>query len=183
MLRWDVGEGLELRLVERRHADELFALVDANRARLREWLPWVDGARTVADTLGFIEGALRQFADGQGPQLAVCYGGRIAGMTGFHPLDAANRAGEIGYWLGAAAEGRGLMTRACRALVEHGFTELGLHRIVIRAATGNARSRAIPERLGFRHEGTLCDAEWLYDHFVDLAVYALLSGDPRTTAR
>ena len=69
------------------------------------------------------------------------------------------------------------MTRACRALVTHAFRELGLHRVEIRAAPGNRRSRAIPERLGFRQEGILRDAEWPYDHYVDLVVYAMLADE------
>lgn len=180
MLRWEVADGPTLTLVERRHASELYALVEANRARLRDWLPWVDGTQSPADTLQFIEGALRQFADGLGSQLALWHEGRIAGMIGFHPLDTANRAGEIGYWIGAAAEGRGLMTRACRTLTDYGFDELGLHRIVIRAATGNHRSLAIPRRLGFRHEGTARQAEWLYDRFVDLEIFAMLAHEWRS---
>jgi ribosomal-protein-serine acetyltransferase len=50
----------------------------------------------------------------------------------------------------------------------------GLHRIEIRCATGNTRSAAIPLRLGFTEEGTLHEAEWLYDHWVDLRVFALV---------
>jgi ribosomal-protein-serine acetyltransferase len=49
--------------------------------------------------------------------------------------------------------------------------------VEVRAAPGNRRSRAIPERLGFRQEGILRDAEWLYDHYVDLVVYAMLADD------
>jgi ribosomal-protein-serine acetyltransferase len=65
------------------------------------------------------------------------------------------------------------------ALLRHGFRTLKLNRIEIRAGVRNRRSRAIPERLGFRHEGTLRQAEWLADRFVDHAVYGLLVGEWR----
>ena len=81
----------------------------------------------------------------------------------------------MGYWLDKEAQGTGLMTRSCSALLEHAFAELDLNRVEIRCAVDNARSRAIPERLGFRLEGQLRQAEWLYDRFVDHAVYGLLA--------
>ncbi len=69
------------------------------------------------------------------------------------------------------------MTRACRALVGHAFTELNLNRVEIRCASDNARSCAIPERLSFRREGLLREAEWLYDRFVDHVVYGLIRSE------
>jgi len=66
------------------------------------------------------------------------------------------------------------MTRCCRVLVDHAFSWLGLNRVAIPAAVENSRSRAIPERLGFRQEGIIRDAEWLYDHYVDHVLYAVL---------
>jgi ribosomal-protein-serine acetyltransferase len=99
------------------------------------------------------------------------------GVIGHHGIDRRIRATELGHWLAANAQGRGVMTRSCRALVKHAFEELGLNRVVIRCATENLRSRAIPLRLGFRHEGVLRDAEWLYDHYVDDDVFAMLARD------
>jgi ribosomal-protein-serine acetyltransferase len=83
----------------------------------------------------------------------------------------------MGYWLDAAHQGKGIMTAACREMIKHAFQELDLHRVVIACATENLRSRAIPERLGFKLEGVARQSEWLYDHFVDHAIYALLRPD------
>ncbi len=66
------------------------------------------------------------------------------------------------------------MTNCCRAMVSLGFREFELNRMEIRCATENKRSCAIPERLGFTREGVLRDAEWVYDRFVDLAIYGML---------
>jgi ribosomal-protein-serine acetyltransferase len=83
----------------------------------------------------------------------------------------------LGYWLGEEYQGKGLVTAACRALVEHAFGELGLNRVVISCATENEKSCAIPERLGFRREGIERQAEWLYDHFVDHVTYSALASE------
>ena len=100
-------------------------------------------------------------------------------MIGLHRIDWNNRATSIGYWLGAAHQGRGTMTEAVRALVDHAFGAWGLHRVVIEAATGNARSRAIAERVGFREEGVRRAAERSGDDFLDIVVYAMLATDAR----
>jgi len=62
-------------------------------------------------------------------------------------------------------------------LVDHAFGAWRLHRVEIRAGVENARSRAIPERLGFRREGVLREAERVGDRYVDQVVYAVLAGD------
>jgi ribosomal-protein-serine acetyltransferase len=69
------------------------------------------------------------------------------------------------------------MTRAVRALLDHGFEAWGLNRVEIHCGVDNARSRAIPERLGFREEGELLEAERVGDRWVDLSVYAMLAAD------
>ncbi len=59
----------------------------------------------------------------------------------------------------------------------HALVDARLNRVEIRCAVGNQKSQAIPKRLGFVQEGVLRDAEWLYDHFVDHLVYAMLARD------
>jgi len=165
---------ITLELVEPRHADELFRATDANRDHLRRRLPWVDATRTVEDTKGFIQTTRQQLYENKGFQTAIRFRSDLVGMIGHLAIDWSNRATALGYWLAHDAQGHGIMTMSCRAYVDHAFTQLGLHRVEIRCAPDNRRSRAIPERLGFRAEGTIRSAEWLYDHFVDHVVYGIL---------
>jgi ribosomal-protein-serine acetyltransferase len=101
------------------------------------------------------------------------------GVVGYHGIDWQNRSTTLGYWLGEEYQGKGLMTAVCRALVDHAFEELGLNQVGIACAIENKKSCAIPERLGFRREGVQRQAEWLYDHFVDQALYAALASEWR----
>ena len=179
MLRHDLPGGAHLRLLEEDDADELFALVDRNRAHLEPWMPWVPATRSREDSLAFIRLTRRQVGENDGLQTTIVIDGALAGMVGFHHVDWGNRATTIGYWLAADRQGRGTMTAAVRALVENALGAWGLHRVVIEAAVENTRSRAIPERLGFREEGVRRGAERHGDRYLDLVVYARLASDPR----
>jgi ribosomal-protein-serine acetyltransferase len=172
-----LDEGLELRLLEERHAEAVFAVVDRNRAYLRQWLPWLDVSLSPDDTRNFIKESLGEFANGEGLLAGIWEREQVIGAISYDAIDRANRSLRIGYWLSSDHQGKGVMTKACRAMVDHAFDELGLNRVEIRCATGNARSRAIPQRLGFKQEGIQRQVEWLYDHFVDLVIYAMLAGD------
>jgi ribosomal-protein-serine acetyltransferase len=179
MFSYRIDEDAELRLIEPRHAGQLDALIEQNRAHIKEWSAWLKDDRTIENARAFITRNLMQFAENKGFNVAIWYRGEMAGQIGYNYLDWVNRRAEIGYWLGAQFQGKGLMTKSCRALVRHAFEELKLNRVEMQCAVENRRSRRIPERLGFRQEGTLLQAEWMHDHFNDLVVYALLAGEWR----
>ncbi|MBD3643181.1 GNAT family protein, partial [Alcanivorax sp.] len=65
------------------------------------------------------------------------------------------------------------------SLLKMGFDDFDLNKIEIRCAVDNHRSRAIAERLGFTHEATLSQSEWLYTGYVDQALYSLLATEYR----
>ena len=73
--------------------------------------------------------------------------------------------------------GDGIVTKCCVRLIDHCFDDLGLHKATILVAVENSRSRAVPERLGMVLEGVVKDREWLYDHFVDAAIYGITAPD------
>ncbi len=169
-----IAPDAELRLLEMRHAGELFRAVDQNRPHLRPWLPWVDH-QSESHARDFIRAGLAAFSAGKELHAGLFVKGRLAGVCGLNAILHAHRRVEIGYWLGTKAEGRGLMTLAVSALLDHVFDELKFHKAVIRCAPENLRSRALPRRLGFTHEATLRDNEWLYDHFVDHEVWSMFT--------
>lgn len=179
MFSFRLDEEAELRLLEEHQAAELFLLTDRNRSHLRRWLPWVDATTSVEVTRKFIKNALKQFATGRGFQAGLWYHSRMAGVIGYHKIDWFNRKTSLGYWLGMEFQGKGLMTKACQAMLDYAFHELKLNRVEIRCATENKRSRAIPERLGFVQEGISRQAEWLYDHYVDHVIYGILASEWR----
>lgn len=173
----EIDEQLQLKSLQLSDAEAIFHLTVANRAYLKEWLPWVDFTQTVADSAMFIEQTLKKEAQKNGFETGIFYEGELVGVIGLHSINNANKSTSIGYWLAASAGGKGIMTKATQAVVAYCFETLDLNRIEIKAATGNAKSRAIPQRLGFVHEGTLRQAEWLYDHYVDHELYAMLRDD------
>jgi ribosomal-protein-serine acetyltransferase len=174
---FQIDESTSLRVLREADAAELFALTDSNRSHLRLWLPWVDAVTCQQDTHAYLGTVVAQREAGLGPVFGILRAQILAGVVGFHPLDRFNRIGEIGYWLAERHQGHGVMTRSCRFLVRYGFHTLDLNRIQIPAATQNRRSRAIPERLGFKFEGILRERENLYGTFVDHAMYALLRSE------
>lgn len=171
---FDLGGGGQVRSLEFGDVETIFSLVDAERDRLRRWLPWVDSIRTLDDERQWLTG-IRSTENPPEEVFGIWAGNTFAGGIGMS-FDRLNDQGDIGYWLGAAFEGRGLVTRACRALISHGF-ERGLHRISIHAAPANARSRSVAERLGFTREGVLRQAGKTGHGYVDLVVYGMLADE------
>jgi ribosomal-protein-serine acetyltransferase len=163
MLRTDLGDGVRLRPFTEADEEELHALIEANRDRLRPWMPWADqdleGTRTYLREVN---------SDPRDVQCAITRDGRIVGAIGIvFPVGIPM----IGYWLAADAVGQGIVTRALEAIVAHAFDDLGLGRLELRAAVANTRSRKVAERAGFRLVRTIPDAAVLNGHSVDHVVY------------
>ena len=173
MLRHLINPGLELRQLQLTDAPALFAVVEAHRAALREWLPWVDATNKVADSEEYIRGTLRDFKETRAFTCGIWSMGRLVGVIGHNRIDWANRIGFPAYWIAPDHAGRGTMTQCCRAVIDHAFIELQLRQLVVAVATGNVRAQKIPLRLGFKQVSVLKKAEWLYDHHVDHFVYSL----------
>lgn len=165
---------IQLEPLDDKHAIPFFSIVDRDRAYLKEWLPWVDFMQSAAHFGLFIQGAKRRQENKEEVSYAIVYDRQVAGRIGLHYINHQNKIASIGYWLGEQYQGRGIITASCKKLVTYGFNILGLNRIEIKCGTGNYKSQAIPERLGFKKEGIIRQGELVNDTFIDLCLYSML---------
>ena len=96
----------------------------------------------------------------------------LVGVIGLRPRDG--RAAEIGYWTGVPFWGRGYMSEALRAVIEHSFGELGLRRVYASHFAGNPASGRVMQKAGMRYEARLRQHVVRWGEAHDLLVYGLL---------
>ncbi len=100
-------------------------------------------------------------------------GQQVVGAVGL-TLAMAHSRGELGYWIGYEFWNRGYCTEAARAVVEYGFSVLGLHRIQARHLSRNPASGRVMAKLGMQHEGRLRGHTRKWDVFEDVDVYGVV---------
>lgn len=176
MLRWPIRDEIYLRLPEERDVEELLRLIESNRDRLEEWMHWAHSTHTTEDLLQFVQRARRDFQKPTSMEMLIFERREIIGSCALK-INEQDSYAEIGYWIGRAFAGRGIITECCRALIDYAFDELGLNRVQVRCAAGNTRSAAIAKRLGFKHEGTRRQALRTGLRLDDEDCYGLLKSD------
>ena len=144
------GDGFLLRPWRRSDLDALVAHAnDAEVARgLADRFPF---PYTHEDGERFLAGEVVDFSD---PVLAIEVDGRACGGINAHPGSAERaHSAELGYWLGSALWGRGLMTRAVGVFAPWAMRELRLYRLYAGVFDFNAASARVLEKNGFEEEG------------------------------
>jgi RimJ/RimL family protein N-acetyltransferase len=112
------------------------------------------------DARRFVLMAIGALAEGTGAHLVVApvsTPGALLGCVGVS-VDAADRTGELGYWVAPEARGAGVATRGSRLLARFVFDHVGVGALRLQAAVTNAASNAVARAVGFRHVGVLRSA-------------------------
>lgn len=177
MSKFQVTDEIELRPFSEENAEELFTVVKKNYEHLQPFLQWVTPDFSLETAREFIERTIKSAAENKGQTYGIFYDEKIIGVIGFVNFNKQSRRIEIGYWIDKDFEGRGIIGKACKALINYAFDELEMNRVEIHCSTENTRSRAIPERLGFTFEGVLRQSEWRHTRFYDMAIYGLLKDE------
>lgn len=124
---------------------------------LRPWMPWAKTAPTLEESEIHVRKNHAKFLAREDMPLLLFLKGTntVIGGSGLHRMDWSVPRFEIGYWLRSSFARQGYMTEAVAGITEFAFEVLGAKRVEIRCDANNVRSAAIPQRLGFTHEGTL----------------------------
>jgi RimJ/RimL family protein N-acetyltransferase len=145
------GEDITLREWQPDDLGDLVELLD--EPDVARWTP-ISAPFDVEAGIAYLKRALDGRTTGQRIQLAITTDGkRPLGEVLLFGHDTGLSEAELGYLVGAAHRGRGLATRALALLSGYAQSELALGRLVLRIDPGNAASRAVARRCGFRLTG------------------------------
>lgn len=172
----ELGDGVALALRDLTTVERLHELTEKNLDRLRRWEPWAQAEPDLEGGRDYTRLGMTAWAEGRSLPCVILVDGVVVGTAGASVNDYTQTA-ELGYWIDADYEGRGVVTRAVSALLDQLFGVRGIARAEIRAGAENTRSRAVAERLGFVHEGVLRAGLPVGEVRQDLAVYGLLAED------
>ncbi|MFF8616051.1 GNAT family N-acetyltransferase [Streptomyces sp. NPDC015350] len=148
-------DGAELRPLEIWQAQEFLAHMDRARELVDPWIPFASFATDLESTRALLGRYAQKQAADTGRLYGIWLDGTLVGGVLFRIFDAESGNCEVGCWLEPAAQGRGLITRASRKLIDWAVYERGMHRVEWVASAANRRSIAVAERLGMKRDGVL----------------------------
>jgi RimJ/RimL family protein N-acetyltransferase len=124
---------------------------------LAQWLPWAKTAPTLEDSEKTCRRMRAKYITQEDLALFLFLkeDNSFVGGIGLHRIDWSVPKFEIGYWCRKGYSGKGYITEAAEGVTKFAFEALGARRVEIRMDELNLRSKAVPERLGFRLEARL----------------------------
>ncbi len=172
-------DGAELRPVEPWQADEFLAHID----RGREFIGQFNGLPDVVTDLESSRALLQSYAEKAAADTGRLYGihldGQLVGAVILRTMNVKQGTAEAGCWLEPAAVGRGLVTRAARAIIDWAIEERGIHRVDWWVCSGNKPSIAVARRLGMTLDGVLREAYLYRGQRHDEEVWSVLAPEWR----
>ena len=197
MFNLEVDEEIHLRNIHPDDAEAFFDLMERNRTRLRPWIdPYALPETAKATRLFTITCLISYYGNPFGSSeldqylhelesyfppshrpldLGIWFHDKLAGTMLMSRLNDSPTALEFGYWITEEHEGKGIITRCISSLMDYAIDNMGIQRFVIGCAASNQRSRAVPERLGYRLHVTQPNGEVVGEYVYDRTIYGIRS--------
>ena len=170
----NIDKHLLLRTYTTNDHTALFEAIDNSRQHLNPWLNWVAGTTRPEHSLEFIENAANQLREQKALALGIFYNGQVIGGIGMQEWSHNTKRAQIGYWICAGYEGRGIINKALTAFITYLFDKAGLNKIEIHYVASNTRSGNVAKKLGFRLEGVIRQAVLRNGTLEDLIITGML---------
>jgi [ribosomal protein S5]-alanine N-acetyltransferase len=176
------GDGVHLRPPEMRDFEAWAGLRERSRSFLAPWEPtWPGDDLTRAAFRRRLRRHEQEIENDEAYPFLIfrdADNALIGGLTLGQIKRGVAQAGTLGYWMGEPFAGRGLMSRAVRAVTGFAFTILRLHRIEAACLPHNQASIHLLERNGFKREGLARAYLRINGLWQDHLLFALLETDP-----
>ncbi|MGG2461098.1 GNAT family N-acetyltransferase [Streptomyces sp. RGM 3693] len=172
-------DGAELRPLEPWQADEFLAHIDRGREFIGRYNGLPDVITDLASSRAYLQSYAEKTASDTGRIYGIRADGELVGAILLRTMDIEQGVAEAGCWLEPSAAGKGLVTRAVRAVVDWAVEARGIHRIEWWVASANAPSIAVARRLGMTKEGVLRENYLYRGERHDMEIWSVLAPEWR----
>ncbi|MGI5206934.1 GNAT family N-acetyltransferase [Spirillospora sp. CA-108201] len=176
-------DGAELRPLEPWQAGEFLAHIDRGREFIGRFVGLPDRVTDLDSSRAQLQAYADKAAADRGRIYGIWTGGRLVGGVLFVTMDVEQGTAEAGCWLEPSAAGKGLVTRAARAIIDWAIEERGIHRVEWQVSAANAASIAVARRLGMSKDGTLRESFLYRGKRQDIEVWSVLAPEWRATGQ
>ena len=178
-----------LRAYEEAFAPLLFEAASESRGgEFSRWMPWCHERYAIEDSRAFAARAIAERPpadDVWRPGAQFVYAifdaatGRLLGNAGLNQPNKIHKFFNLGYWVRASAQQRGVASRAARALAGAAFADLPVNRLELLVAVENLPSQRTAEKAGAKREGVLRQRLVLGGRIHDAVMYSFVREDFR----
>lgn len=116
MRTFRIDEEVELRPFVAGDAAAVFEAVKRNHDHLRTFMAWITPGYSLADAAEFVNRSIAETQEKKSLGFGIFRNDKVIGSIGFAYFDLDARVTEIGYWIDAAEERKGIVSKACRRL-------------------------------------------------------------------
>ncbi|CAM5519333.1 N-acetyltransferase [Streptomyces spiroverticillatus] len=168
------GGKAELRPLEPWQAEEFWAHIQRGSDFIGQYVGLPDVVRDLESARALLQRYAEKAAADRGRMHGIWLDGTLVGAVTLRLFDAEARTCEVGCWLEPAGAGKGLVTRACREIIDWAVRVRGIHRVEWICDVENLPSSKVAKRLGMRRDGVLREAYFFRGVWRDEEVWSVL---------
>jgi ribosomal-protein-serine acetyltransferase len=167
-----------VRLINKKDASSFNSLVSNNKSRINNYLPKTTKANSdLESTVLYIDQKIEQAEAKENFCFVIedVEANELVGAIFLKSFDWSVPKCELGYFIDEKYEGKGVISKALKEIIDYCFLILKLNKLFLRTAVDNIGSKKVAEKNGFVKEGMLRkDFMTESGELIDVIYYGLL---------